>query len=1048
MNRKFASFLILASTAPLLAQPADPNLFKALEWRNIGPFRAGRAVAVGGVGNNSPIFYFGAVGGGIWQTKDAGMVWKPLFDQQDVASIGAIDISQTDPNLIWVGTGETDIRSDLASGDGVYKSTDGGKTWKNMGLRDTRQIARVVIDPKDNNTIYVGALGYAYGNNPDRGVYKSTDGGNTWNKVLYVNAATGAADLVIVPDNPNILFASMWDAHRPPWSQYPPTVGSGSGLYKTADGGKTWKQLKGNGLPEGKWARSGVAVSNDGKRVYALISAGRSGLYVSDDGGDTWQFRNPDARLTGRDWYFSRITIDPNDPDTFYVPNTAFFRSTDAGKTITVVRGAPGGDDYHQLWIDPKNSSRMILCTDHGTTISIDKGETWTSWYNQPTGQMYHVVTDDQFPYAVYGSQQDDGTLGIYSRTDHESISPRDWFIAAQSESGYVALDKLHPNILYDTSSFGGIVRVDLKTHLSTDINPWSAPTFGSDISGHKYRATWTPVLVMSPADKRSLYFGTQYILKTVDGGNNWTRISPDLTGAKPEAMKKKSAVPTEGASGASNRTTGGEMDDPDLPTIANSIERGYGTIFTIAPSPLDPGIIWSGSDTGLIYLTRNGGQSWTNVTPPGLQPWSKISLIDASHFDPGTAYAAVDRHRLDDRAPYIYRTHDFGKTWTKITEGISDPDFVYVVREDSKRKRLLFAGTEFGVKVSFDDGQHWQPLQLNLPATSVRDIDVHGDDLAIATHGRAFWILDNITPLRQVAEAKIKGGPFFYQPAAAIRVDHDPFPSTRIPVDEPTAKNSPEGAMLDYYLSEAAKSVALQIYDPKGRLVREFSSAKGVPAPERAPAVADAWKLHAAPLSANPGMHRFVWGLTWSSTGEMDSDFPDAGGGGGAAPRLPKVAPGQYKLILDVDGTKLTRILTVVIDPRSQATQLALEQQQELGLTIYNDLRKTQLAIEEIRRTTGEGASGGRRRGATPQTGGTQSPTQLILNGYPNSEDALGLVQLEASFAADLAAVRSGYNAPTSQARTYFTELDKQLQQSLAKWEQIKQQNSTGNSR
>ena len=1040
MSRRIIVYLLLSVSACACAQAVSPDLFNRLQWRNIGPFRAGRTVAVGGAGSSSPVFFFGSVDGGVWRSEDAGMVWKPLFDREPVQSIGAIDVSQSDPNLIWVGTGESDIRSDLSSGDGAYKSTDGGKTWQNMGLKDTRQISRVVIDPHDNNTVYVAALGYAYGDNSDRGVYKTSDGGNTWIKVLDKGNSVGAADLVIVPDDSNTLFACMWDAHRAPWSQYGPTVGPGSGLYKSTDGGKTWTQLTGHGLPEGKWGRSGVAVSNDGKRVYALIMARRAGLYVSDDGGATWMLRNGDSRLTGRDWYFSRITIDPNDPDTFYVPNTAFYRSTDGGKTLSVVRGAPGGDDYHQLWIDPKNSSRMILGSDHGTTISIDKGATWTSWYNQPTGQMYHVVTDDRFPYVVYGSQQDDGSLGILSGTDHESITPRDWFIAAQSESGYVALDRLHPDILFDSSAYGGVVRVDRRESLSTEISPWPGPNFGADVSQRKYRATWTPVLVMSPADKRSLYLGTQYVMKTVDGGVHWTQISPDLTGAKKEDMKKI-PPPAGGAGGFANEGSIGP-ENPDPPTVANSIGRGYGTIFTIAPSPREAGIIWTGSDTGLVYLTRDGGKTWTNVTPPGVEAWSKISLIEASHFDSGTAYIAVDRHRLDDRNPYVYRTHDFGKTWTRISNGLSDPDFVYVVREDPKQKGLLFAGTDFGIDVSFDDGDHWQPLQLNLPAVSVRDIDVHNNDLVIATHGRAFWILDDMSPLRQVADAQAAHGAYFYKPAVAIRVDHDPFPSTRIPVDEPTAKNPPNGAILDYYLPSAAQLVAMKIYDAKGRLVREFSSTKGAPAAERAPAVAESWRIHAAPLSGEPGMHRFIWGLTWSSTGEMDPDFPDAGGGGAGAPRLPKVAPGQFKVVLSIDGNELTRSLTVVMDPRCTATQAALEQQEELGVNVYHDLRKAQEAIEQIRIATG-GAGRGTRRSSN-QSGAAQASSgsgaaAKILGGDPNAENSPGLMQIQASLSSDLAAVRSGYNAPTSQEEDLFRQMDAALNKALAEWAKLK---------
>lgn len=1036
MKAKSAFLLVVSFSMPLLAQTVAPALFSQLHWRNIGPFRAGRTVALAGAGGSSPVFYIGAADGGVWRTEDAGTVWEAVFDHEPVQSIGALDVSQADPHLVWVGTGESDIRSDLSSGDGVYKTTDGGRTWQNMGLKDTRQISRVLIDPQDNNTVYVAALGYAYGNNSDRGVYKTINGGITWSRVLYKGPAIGAADIALAPGKPNILFAGMWDAHRAPWSQYGPTAGSGSGLYRSTDGGKTWTQLEGHGLPEGNWGRSGVTVSNDGRRVYALIAARRSGLYVSDDGGDTWVLRNADPRLTGRDWYFSRITIDPNNPDTFYIPNTALFRSTNGGRTITIVRAAPGGDDYHQLWIDPRNSSRMILGSDHGATISIDKGATWTSWYNQPTGQIYHVVTDDQFPYVVYGSQQDDGALGTLSRTDHESITARDWFIAGQPEGGYIALDPLHPEIRYISSSYGGVVRVNGKESLSTEISPWPGPVFGADISQRKYRATWTPVLVMSPVD-HALYLGTQYVLKTTDGGNHWVQISPDLTGAVRDEMKKL-PMPAGGPFAMESSIA---SENPDAPTVANSIARGYGTVFTIAPSPRDAGIIWSGSDTGLVYLTRNGGKSWTNVTPPGVQPWSKISLIEASRFDSGTAYIAVDRHRLDDRTPYAFRTYDYGRHWTRITSGISDPDFIRCIREDSKQKGLLYAGTDFGIFVSFNDGDRWQTLQRNLPAVSVRDIDVHGDDLVIATHGRAFWIMDDIAPLRQVAEAQARNGPYFYQPATAIRVDHDPFPSTRIPVDEPTARNPPEGAILDYYLPSPASRISLKIYDRKDRLVREFSSDKPAPSePERAPSVADVWRIHAAPLSGEPGMHRFVWNLTWSSTGEMDPSFPDAGSATVAAPRLPKVAPGQYRLVLNVDGTDLTRTLTVVMDPRCTATQLALDQQQELGVSIYNDFRKAQMALDQIRAASGMPT--GQRRSAG-QSGARPGPVTKILLG--NGTDAgMGLTQIESGLVSDMAAVRSGYNAPTSQDYAVYRQLHGALIRRLAEWSTMSQKQAT----
>ncbi len=1028
---------------PLAAQSVSPELFNHLQWRLIGPFRAGRVVAVGGVSGSSN-FYFGSVGGGVWKSGDAGMVWQPTFSGPPVASIGALEVAPSNPNIIYVGTGESDIRSDLSLGNGVYKSTDGGTTWIGVGLEDTRQISRVVVDPNNPDIVYVAALGYAYGNNPDRGVYKSTDGGKSWTKVLFQDEATGAADLALAPGKPNLLFASMWDAHRPPWSVYGPIEGPGSGLYRSQDAGKTWQHLTGHGLPDGKWNRSGVAVSNDGMRVYALIDGSKPGLYVSNDGGDNWELRNPDARMTGRSWYFSRITIDPQNPDVFYVPNTAFFRSEDAGKTISIVRAAPGGDDYHQLWIDSKDSSRMILGSDHGATISVDRGKTWTSWYNQPTGQIYHVVTDDSFPYVVYGMQQDNGTAGVYSRTDHESINARDWFIAAQSESGYVALDPLHKDFLYASGPNGSVVRFNKKTSLAQDITPWPGTGMSEDISKRKYRDTWTPVIVMSPADKKSLYFGTQYIMKTVDGGLHWEQISPDLTGGKPRSeADMKPTVAEVGAGFGRGRRAPEENANPA--TNQNSIERGYGTIYTIGASPLNAQVIWSGSDSGLVYLTRDGGKNWTNATPPGVTAWAKISMIEASHFDPAVAYVAVDRHRLDDRAPYLFRTRDFGKTWTAIDKGLHSPDFTYAIREDSKVKGLLFAGTEFGINVSFDDGDSWQSLQLNLPVTSVRDMAMHGDDLVVATHGRAFWILDDIAPLRQAVEASRSRGPFLYQPATAVRVDHDAFPSTRVPVDEPTAKNPLEGALIDYYLPAAARKVTLKIYDSNKKLVREYSSDKMQTPRQRASVVADQWYFHLEPLGTAPGMHRFEWSLNWDATGGPEPDLPDAGGGGGATPRGPHAIPGTYQVVLNVDGTDLVRPLEVVMDPRSPATKETLQAQLDLSQKIYSayfeankaagEVTATLRKLSELRTNSDVDAS------VKEKVAAARTELQAIVGTVdPSDHPTMGLQQAQTALAADMASVRTGDRGPTAQEEELYRIAEASVRMRVEQWNHFKQ--------
>ena len=802
--RCFVWSVVVLVAVSVSAQSVSPELFNGLKWRLIGPFRGGRAVAVSGVPGDSTTFYFGSVNGGIWKTTDAGTVWTPIFDGQSVASIGALAVAPSDPKIIYAGTGETDIRADLSSGTGMYKSVDAGRTWTHIGLDDTRQIGRIVVDPQNPDVVYVGALGHVYAPNEERGVYKSTDGGAHWAKVLDRGRETGISDLAMCSGNPRLLFAGAWHTWRPPWSTYATVDGPGSGLYRSQDGGKTWSSSIGQGLPEGDWGRVGVAVSADGKRVYALIQAKKAGLYRSDDGGDTWVLANADPRLTGRAWYFNRITIDPNNSDVIYMPNVALYRSEDGGKTISVVRGAPGGDDYHELWIDPKNSSSMVLGTDQGTTVSLDRGRTWSTWYNQATAQMYHVITDNQFPYVVYGTQQDSGSAAVFSRTNHDQITPRDWFPAGPSESGYMALDPKDPNIVYLTGPFGSVSRYDRHTGLSQDITPWPLFLFDREVWERKYRAPWTPVLVSSPTDPDTLLLGTQYLMKTRDGGLHWETISPDLTGAKPDASEAKSQK---------------------APTVEDARQLGLGVVFTIAPSPLNRDLIWAGSDSGLIHLTRDGGKTWKDVTPRGLSDWSKISLIEASHFDAAVAYAAVDRATLDDRTPYIYRTRDYGANWDLVTSGLSVPAFVRVVREDPKTKGLLFAGTEFGVYASFDDGDLWQPLQLNLPVTGVRDLAIHGDDLVAATFGRSFWILDNISPLRRTSEAGKTSAAWLFHPTSAVRVDNDSFSGTPLPPEEPTADNPPNGAMIDYFLKKPVGSVELEIFDAQENLVRKFSS-------------------------------------------------------------------------------------------------------------------------------------------------------------------------------------------------------------------------------
>ncbi|MBS1855620.1 MAG: hypothetical protein JST11_09670, partial [Acidobacteria bacterium] len=633
--------LLVYAAAGAAAPP--PTLYQKLQWRLVGPFRAGRVAAVAGVPGDAATFYTSSVGGGVWKTTNAGTTWSPIFDSQPVASIGAIAIAPSDSNVLYVGTGESDIRSQIGFGDGVYKSTDAGRTWRNIGLKDTRQISTIRVDPRDPNLVYVAALGHVYGPNPDRGVYRSRDGGGTWQKVLDRGPETGAADLALDPGDPRTLYATVWNAHRPPWSQYGPIEGPGSGLFKSTDGGDHWTQVAGHGLPESQWGRSGVAVAPGGRRVYLVVDApgGEGGMYRSDDAGATWSHSSADARIYSRNWYFSGVTVDPKNPDLVYVPNVALYRSTDGGRNFTVLKGAPGGDDYRILWIDPAEPRRMILGSDQGTNISVDRGASWSSWYNQPTAQMYHVIADNQWPYHIYGSQQDSGTAALPNRTNHGMIDARDWFSVGGAESGYIAVDPRDANIFYVGNTGGSLTRFDKRTGQAQNITPDPVRSFGANISAAKYRFPWTAPLVMSRIEPGTLYYGAQVLLKTLDGGLHWQQISPDLTG---DTRKDKTVT--------------------EPPTVAAARELGYGVIYTIAPSPLRAGMIWAGSDTGLIHLTRDGGRTWQNVTPPALSAWSKVTQIEASHFDPAEAWAAVDRHRLEDYRPYVYRTRDYGKTW------------------------------------------------------------------------------------------------------------------------------------------------------------------------------------------------------------------------------------------------------------------------------------------------------------------------------------------------------------------------------------------------
>src|SRR5437868_11163356 len=827
---------MLVAVIPILsvashAQQPDASLYSNLRWRMIGPFRAGRTVGATGVRGQPNVFYIGVNNGGVWKTTDFGHTWTPIFDQQATGSVGDLAVAPSNPNVIYVGTGERLQRPDLSTGDGVYRSSDAGKTWRHMGLRDGQQIGGIIVDPRDENRIFVAVLGHPYGPNQERGVYRSTNGGETFERVLYKDENTGAIQVGFDPTNPQTIYAALWAGRQGPWEN---SFWNGplSGLFKSVDGGATWRQI-GAGFPTAAQGlgRIGFTIApSDPRRMYATVDAPTlGGIYRSDNAGETWRRTNSEVRVWVRASDFAEVKVDPRNPDVVYSANTSTYRSTDGGTTFTAIKGAPGGDDYHRIWINPDNPAIILLGADQGATLTVNGGATWSSWYNQPTAQFYHVITDDQFPYWVYGGQQESGSVGTASRSDFGEITFRDWYPVGVEEYGYVAPDPLNPSLIYG----GKATRFDRTTGQTQDVSPIVLRT-------GKYRFNRTAPLIFSPTDPHILYLGSNVLFKTTDGGNSWQIMSPVLTRQDP-------GVP------------------PNLGVFVESDSakgKHRGVIYSLAPSPKDVNLMWAGTDDGLIHVTHDGGKNWQNVTPPELTPWSKVAQMDASHFDTTTVYAAVNRFRLDDLHPYIYRTHDAGKTWQKIVSGIAENDPVNTVREDPERKGLLLAGTERTVYVSFDDGDHWQSLRLNLPATSIRDLVIHHDDIVVGTHGRSFWILDNVTPLRQLNPQVAVSDVHLFTPQLTYRMRRNNNTDTPLPPEEPAGQNPPAGAMLDYYLRSAASApVVLEISDEAGKLVRRFWSAdKPEPVNEKELVVPAYWVRPPQLPSAEPGMHRFVW--------------------------------------------------------------------------------------------------------------------------------------------------------------------------------------------
>jgi len=902
----FRGFVAIALTAPLAAGlltrvaaqqrgRVDPSLYSGLRWRMVGPFRGGRVNGVTGVPGQPSVFYMGSVGGGVWKTTNAGRTWLPIFDSQPIASIGAVAVAPSRPDVVYVGTGEADMRSQISYGNGMYKSTDAGKTWTHIGLEPTRQIGKVIVDPRDPNVVFVAALGHVYGANPDRGVYRTRDGGATWQKVLFKSNDVGAIDLAFDPGDPQTIYAALWNTRRPPWSIYPPSYGPGSGLYKSTDGGANWQQLT-SGLPSDGLGRIGIAVAPTNRsRVYVIVDAMAGGLYRSDDAGATWRQASADSRIWGRGWYFGKVTVDPKNADLVYVMNTGAYRSRDGGRTFgEPFKGSPGGDDYHQLWIYPDDGNRMILGGDQGAVISVDglnDRPTWSSWLNQPTAQVYRIAVDNAFPYWVTGAQQDSGAVRVRSRGRFATITMRDWEpLCAGGEAGFTAPDPLNPDIVYG----GTVEKCNVQTGKIDRISPEvDLPT--------PPRHTWTLPLVFSPADPHALYFSDQYLFKTTDGGNHWTRISDDMTRENPGVPPNLDAATAADAPPQSKR---------------------LGVIYSIAASAVRAPLLWIGTDDGYIHVTQDDGKTWTNVTPRELTAWSKVVMLEASHFDANEAYAAIDRHRLEDNEPYVYRTKDGGKTWQKITNGLPAGVYMQTIKEDPKRRGLLVAGTELGVFVSFNDGDEWQSLQLNLPPCSMRDLAFHDNDLIVATHGRGFWVLDDISALRQTSADVMSSDAFLFKPADAILIPPNTDNGTPTQKDEPEADNPPGGAVIDYYLKTAASGpVTIEILNAGGTVIRRYSSSDPPPVVDvNTLAVNLAWSRLPEPLSAAAGMHRWVWDFRPDApAGGRGRGGRGAGGGGGGRGGPPPVATGAYSVRLTANGKTLTQPLTLKPDPRDK---------------------------------------------------------------------------------------------------------------------------------
>ena len=991
----------------------DPSHYQDLRYRLIGPFRASRTVAGVGIPTQPNVFFAGVHTGGVWKTDDYGRTWRPIFDSAPTGSIGDIGVSWSNPDILYVGTGEGLHRPDLGVGDGIFKSTDGGKSWKHVGLGDVQQVGRLVVHPTDPNIVFVAGLGHPYGPNTERGIFRTTDGGATWERVLYVDENTGGIQVEFDPTNPRTVYGSLWEHREGPWENGS-FNGKNNALYKSTDGGTTWRQLKG-GLPSGAEGAGriclGIGVS-DPNRLYAAVMSqtgrGADGVYRSNDGGETWTLVSTDNRL-GLD-----IRVHPKNPDVVFVANIAAYRSDDGGKTWTSIKGAPGGDDYQRAWINPLQPDTMLFTADQGAVVTVNGGRTWSSWYNQPTAQLYHVTTDNQFPYWVYGGQQESGAIGIASRGNGGQISFRDWIGVGADEYAYIAPDPLDPNIVYG----GRVMRFDKRTGQSQNVAPEA-------LRSGKYRILRTMPLLFHPADPKTLFFATNVLWKTTTGGRDWTIVSPDLSREKPDVPENVGIYRT--------------------PAMTTMPRRGV--IYAVSPSPRDVNVIWAGTDDGLVHVTRDGGKSWTNVTPPELRAWDKISQVDAGHFDTNTAYISVNAIRRDDMRPHIYKTHDGGRTWTRIVAGINPMGPVNVVREDPKKAGLLFAGTEREVVFSPDDGGNWQSLRMNMPATSIRDLVIKDDDLVIGTHGRSIWIMDAITPLRELPglrtvpglKTRLTDEPFLFTPPAATRVRWNMFSDTPLPPEEPTGQNPPEGTVLDYFLPTGAKSVTLEIVGAGGEVIRKYSSADE---PERIdPATLPYptyWIRPHQALGTTAGHHRFAWDLRYAQprgaqrTHSIAAIYHDTPSG----PRGPLVHPGAYTVRLTVDGAVRQRPLEVRLDPRVKVADADLRSQTDASLACYRAYHE----VQEIREAI-DARPADARKALMPLRGNGEPEDDDVLYGSATAVPAERetIVGLQQKFIFMLTLLQSADARPTPQALAAVAELQKTLAAMKVRWNAVR---------